>query len=479
MKRSSGVLMHISTLWGNYSIGGFSQSAKEFIDFLSDCGFTYWQILPFGVVDDCNSPYKSYSAFAGNPYFIDIERLFDEELINEIELASLRQKTPYICEFDFLEKTRLPMLKKASMRVGSKLKKQIEDFISNNKHLSDFCIFMALKEANGGAPCCDFTIDNYDEETLFMWKFIQYEFFHQWSEIKAYANKKGILIIGDIPIYVSPDSSDVWFDKDLFDMSADGTLKSVAGVPPDYFSEDGQFWGNPLYNWKKMKEDGYSWWCERVSHNLKLFDGIRIDHFRGFESYWSIPVDAESAKEGKWIKAGGKRFIAEIKKAADNALVIAEDLGEITPAVYDLVKYSGFPGMRVLQFAFFGDMDSPQLPHNYIENCVAYTGTHDNNTLLGYIFEMDESSRRRVFDYCGYYGNNPDEACKHIINAMLASHAGIVIFPIQDILGYGADTRMNTPGVADGNWQVRFTKEQIYSIDSSSLRYFNELYGRK
>ncbi len=479
MKRCSGVLMHISTLWGDYSIGGFGKSAKEFIDFLSDSGFTYWQILPFGVADDCNSPYKSYSAFAGNPYFIDLEQLCHEGLISDSELKALTQKTPYVCEYDFLRDTRLPMLKKASSRVSPNLRKEIEDYISANRHLSDFCTFMALKEANNGANCRDFTIDSYDEKTLFMWKFIQYEFFRQWREIKEYANKKGILIIGDIPIYVSPDSSDVLFDNELFDMCADGTPKSVAGVPPDYFSEDGQLWGNPLYNWKKMRADGYSWWCERIKHNLTLFDGIRIDHFRGFESYWSVPVNAKSAKEGKWVKAGGKRFINEIKKAADNALVIAEDLGDITPAVCELVKYSGFPGMRVLQFAFLGDPASPHLPHNYTENCVAYTGTHDNNTLLGYIFEMDENLRRRVFDYCGYQGTDLDKACEYIINTMLASHAGIVIFPIQDILGYGADTRMNTPGVADGNWQIRFTKEQISSIDRIKLRYLNNLYGRK
>ena len=479
MKRSSGVLMHITTLWGDHSIGGFGNSAKQFIDFLSDSGFTYWQLLPFGVTDECNSPYKSYSAFAGNPYFVDIEKLFDEGLVTKKELDGLKQKTPYVCEYDFLEKTRLPLLKKASERISDELKKKVEAYIAKNKRLADFCLFMALKEANGGAECFDFKENDYDEATLFMWKFIQYEFFRQWNEIRKYANEKGILIIGDIPIYVSPDSADVFADKDLFALGKDGRPKSVAGVPPDYFCEDGQLWGNPLYAWKRMKDDGYSWWCERIAHNLQMFDGVRIDHFRGFESYWSIPADAKSAKEGKWIKAGGKRFINEIRKVSEGSLVIAEDLGEITDAVYELVKYSGFPGMRVLQFAFLGDPESPHLPHNYIENCVAYTGTHDNNTLLGYLLELDDATRRRVFDYCGYHGYNSDEACRYIVEAMLASHAGTVIFPIQDLLGYGADTRMNTPGVAEGNWQIRFTKEQIDSIDRGRLRYMNYLYGRK
>ena len=479
MKRSSGVLMHITTLWGDYSVGGFGESAKQFIDFLSDSGFTYWQVLPFGVTDECNSPYKAYSAFAGNPYFIDLEKLCYEGLVAKEELDAVRQRTPYLCEYGFLGDTRLPLLKNASKRVSAEQRREIEDYIAGNKRLSDFCLFMALKEANGGAECRDFKTDSYDEETLFMWKFIQYEFFCQWSEIRRYANERGILIIGDIPIYVSPDSADVFADRELFDMGKDGTFKSVAGVPPDYFCEDGQLWGNPLYDWKKMKADGYSWWKERISHNLQMFDGVRIDHFRGFESYWSIPQSAESAKEGKWVKAGGKNFINEIKKVSHDSLVIAEDLGEITPAVYELVRYSTFPGMRVLQFAFLGDPASPHLPHNYIENCVAYTGTHDNNTLLGYLLELDVETRRRVFDYCGYRGNNADEACGYIIEAMLASHAGTVIFPIQDLLGYGADTRMNTPGVADGNWQIRFTKKQIDSIDRGRLRYLNYLYGRK
>ncbi len=478
MKRKSGILMHVTTLWGDYSIGGFGKSAEQFIDFLSDCGFSYWQVLPFGVTDECNSPYKSYSAFAGNPYFIDMEQLCVRGLITAEELSTLRQSTPYVCEYDFLARTRLPILRKASMRVSKEMKAEIENFIGSNKRLGDFCLFMALKESNGGKECCDFDNGSYDANTLFMWKFIQYEFFLQWSKIRKYANKKGVAIIGDIPIYVSPDSADVFADRELFDIDERGRPRSVAGVPPDYFSEDGQLWGNPLYDWKKMKEDGYAWWRERMQHNLEMFDGVRIDHFRGFESFWSVPSGASSAREGKWVKSGGKRFISEIKKTVGDSLVIAEDLGYITPAVEELVRYSGFPGMRVFQFGFLGDENSPHLPHNYTDNCVAYTGTHDNNTLLGYIWELDENTRNRVFEYCGYEGNDWDEACRHIVKTMLASHASTVIIPIQDILGYGRDTRMNIPGEADGNWRIRFTYEQINSIDRSRLRYLNRLYGR-
>ena len=469
--------MHVSTLWGDYSIGGFGESAKQFVDFLADAGFTYWQVLPFGVTDDCNSPYKSYSAFAGNPYFIDLEILFEDGLITRGELDSLRQKTPYVCEFDFLRETRLPILKKASSRVGEDMRKKIEAFIEDNPKLRDFCVFMTLKE-RGDRSADSLDAEACDEALLFTWKFIQYEFFLQWKEIKEYANRRGIFIIGDIPIYVSSDSADVVSDREIFDLDAKGRLKNAAGVPPDYFSEDGQLWGNPLYDWKKMKENSYAWWKERVKHNLDIFDGVRIDHFRGFESFWSVPAGAESAKEGKWRKGGGKRFIDEIRKVSGNSLVIAEDLGEITPAVSELVRYSGFPGMRVFQFAFLGDTSSPHLPHNYVENCVAYTGTHDNNTLLGYLWELDEHTLRRVFDYCNYRGSDKDEACRYVIKTMLASHAGTVIFPIQDILGYGKDTRMNIPGSAKGNWQIRFTSEQINSIDRGEMRTLNELYGR-
>ena len=478
MKRASGVLMHISTLWGEYSIGGFGRSAFEFVDFLSESGFSYWQILPLNPTDDFNSPYKSYSAFAGEANFVDIEQLYENGLLSEEELSNQRQTTPYLCEYDVLKERRLPLLRLAASRVDEELKKNINRYIDERPHLRDFCVFMALKEANENKDWIEFYTDNYSGDTLFMWKFIQYNFHIQWKKLKEYANSKGISIIGDIPIYVSHDSSDVFFGREQFELENSGRSSQVAGVPPDYFNENGQMWGNPLYDWKFMRKDEYSWWKGRISYNLGMFDGIRIDHFRGFESFWSIPAEAESAKEGKWIKGGGKKFVKEISALSGESLVIAEDLGEITPAVAELVRYSGFPGMRVFQFAFMGDAESPHLPHNYSNNCVAYTGTHDNDTLLGYLMKLDDGCRRRVFDYCGYSGNNCDEGCKYVIKTMISSHAGIVIIPIQDILGYGSDTRMNTPGSAEGNWAVRFTKEQINSVDRGYLRALNRMYGR-
>lgn len=478
MSRASGVLMHISSLYGDYSIGSFGKNAKDFVDFIAECGFSYWQTLPFNMADECGSPYKSYGAFSGNPYFVDIEKLAEKGLITESELGFAKQDTPYACEFERLEKERFELLKKASSRVCKEDREKIERVISAKKPIYDFCLFMALKESNGYSEWIDWTKTDYNADTLFAWEFIEYEFLVQWSEIKAYANSKGIKIIGDIPIYVAYDSSDVWANKNEFRLDAKGHLKAVAGVPPDYFAKDGQLWGNPLYNWNAMKKNGYKWWCERMEYMLELFDGVRIDHFRGIEAYWSVPADAKTAKEGKWVKGPGKNFVDVVRKLAGDKLIIAEDLGDITDDVVKLVEYSGFPGMRVLQFAFLGEYDSPHLPHNYIKNCVAYTGTHDNNTLLGYMWEATDEVRRRVIDYCGYMGEDWDQSYDNIIKAMLASHAGLVIIPIQDILNFGSDTRMNIPGNPEGNWRYRITKDQLGRIDRKKYRYYNDLYAR-
>ncbi len=449
--------------------------AKYFIDFLYDCGFSYWQVLPFCMTDEYNSPYKSYSAFSANPYFIDLEVLKRKELITNSELSQTKQKSPYLCEFDRLGKERFNLLKKAASRVKNKT--EIEDYISNSDYLSNFCKFMALKTSNGNKEWQNWECDIVDSEILFTWKFIQYEFYKQWKEIKNYANFKGIKIIGDIPIYVSLDSADVWSNSELFMLDKDGYPTHVAGVPPDYFSENGQLWGNPLYNWSAMKKDGYKWWCDRIKHLSAFFDAIRIDHFRGIESLWAVPVSAKTAKDGKWIKGPGMSLIKALKKAAGNTQIIAEDLGDITPPVRRLVNYSGFPGMRVFQFAFVSENNSPHLPHNYPQNCIAYTGTHDNNTLLGYLWELDEVTRERMLNYCGHKGDWKS-GCESIIRTMLQSHAGLVIMPIQDLLGFGSDTRLNTPGKADGNWAYRITKEQLDSIDREYFKKLNKLYFR-
>ena len=476
MSRSSGVLMHISSLPGEYSIGSFGKEAIEFVDFLANSGFSMWQVLPFCMTDECNSPYKSYSSFSGNPFFIDIPTLYNEGLITKEELDGAKQKSPYLCEFSRLNNERLELLTKASARVKDKSK--IIKFMSDQPYLENTAKFLALRKANNDLPWQEWTVTSPDPDELFAWEFIEYKFFEQWQHIKSYANEKGISIIGDIHIYVAADSADVWANPSLFMLDKRNQPKSVAGVPPDYFSEDGQMWGNPLYNWQKMKKDGYAWWCDRIKYMLTLFDGVRIDHFRGFESFWSVPKGAKSAKEGKWIKGPGKALINKIREVAGDKLIIAEDLGDITPEVSALLDYSGFPGMRVFQFAFLGDPSSPHLPHNYTSNCIAYTGTHDNNTLLGYVWELDADTRFTALEYCGGYEDDWNIGCEKIVRTMLRSHADRVIFPIQDIFVYGSDTRMNTPGTSENNWAYRITADQLKRVDTNKLMRLNKLYSR-
>jgi len=475
VKRNSGVLMHISSLPGKYSCGSFGKSAKDFIDFLEDCGFSYWQVLPFCPVDEYNSPYKSYSTFAGNPYFVDLDILAEKGLLTAEELKTAEQESPYLCEFERLSVQRYELLMAASKRVRNK--KEIEQFVAENPYIDSFCRFMALKSANDDAEWQKWTVDAADEDELFMWKFIQHEFFAQWSDIKAYANEKEIGIIGDIPFYVSSDSADVWSNKELFILDEKGYPTLVAGVPPDYFSADGQLWGNPLYDWARMKEDDYGWWLDRVEFMLKLFDGLRIDHFRAFEAFWAVDAEETTAKNGRWIKAPGMDVVGKIRDVAGEKLIIAEDLGHITREVEELVEESGFPGMRVFQFGFFGG-ESTHMPHNYKENCVAYAGTHDNNTLLGYLWELSDENRREMLEYCGYTDSDWTQGLPAVIRTIWRSNAGTVVFTIQDLLGYGSDTRLNFPGRAENNWRYRVTREQIETIDKNRFRRLNELYFR-
>lgn len=477
MNRSSGVLMHVSMLPGAYSCGALGKAAKLWVDTLKAAGFTWWQVLPFCLPDEVNSPYKSYSAFSMNPYFIDLDTLYEQGLLTEAELESAKQEDCYVCEFDRLGTERMALLSKAAARFTEKEK--IDAFLKKHPHTERFCAFMALKKANGGKEWQLWETDAPDAAEYSTWAFTQYEFYREWKEIKAYANENGIKIIGDMPIYVSTDSSDVWADPKLFQLEETGYPAKVAGVPPDYFAENGQRWGNPLYDWSAMKRNNYKWWRERVKFTAELFDGVRIDHFRAVESYYAIPATEETAKNGEWIQGPGIGLVDAIKKAAKDLFVIAEDLGDITDEVRALVKESGFPGMRVLQFGFLSDASNPHLPHNYITNCVAYTGTHDNNTLLGYVWEQDAEHKKWLLDYFGYTDLNNWQGCYDTIERnLLASHAGLVVMPVQDLLLYGADTRLNKPGVPDGNWAVRFTQEQLDGINTQKFRQWNGLYGR-
>ena len=468
MKRKSGVLLHPSSLWGDYSIGSFGKEAREFVDFLCECGFGVWQTLPFCIPDEFNSPYKSPAAFSLNPFFIDLPELHRDGLITDAELLLAEGTEKYLCEFERLKRERMPLLFKAAKRAlkNGRIKAEVKAFILKNPRIEKACKFLASKEKG------DF------ERGFLSWEFLHYEFYRQWWNLKKYANEKGVEIIGDIPIYVSFDSADVWEYPENFLLDRDGFPSEVAGVPPDYFSPRGQLWGNPIYDYSKMSKNGFSWWKERTEHALSLFDGARIDHFRGFSEYWSIPKNSETAASGAWRRGPGKELIAAISEVAQKRLLIAEDLGDIDERTAELRDAFSLPGMRVFQFAFLGDRSSEHLPHNFIKNCVAYSGTHDNNTLLGYLFECDSATREKIFEYCGYTGENIDEGLKYVIRALFASSANLVIFPIQDILGFGADTRMNTPGRGEGNWAYRVVREQIFSVDRAYYKRLNALYSR-
>ena len=476
--RKSGVLLHISSLWGDYSCGSFGKAGREFVDFLKEAGFSYWQVLPFCLPDVFSSPYSSFSTFSVNPNFIDLKELSEKGLITGDELEAARQYTPYVAEFDRLNDERFALLSKAAERFSPD--GDFEKFFESHTHTANFCRFMAKRAKNGDLGFRLWSVDEEDETVLRTWRFICYTFVRQWKELKKYANENGVSVIGDIPIYISAESSDVQEQPEQFLLDERYMPTKVAGVPPDYFSEDGQLWGNPLYNWKRMKEDGFKWWRDRTAFMCELFDCVRIDHFRGIESFYTCAPDAKNAKNGKWEKGPGMALINAIKEAAGDKKLIAEDLGIITPEVEALVTKSGFPGMKVFQFGWAEDFDSPHLPHNYEKNSVVYTGTHDNNTLLGFIWELDYETRRKLLAYCGYEGNdwNSREAYTSVLRTMLESHADTVIFPLQDILLYGADTRMNTPGRGSGNWAWRVSRENFFGIDRTALRRMNELYGR-
>lgn len=498
-KRSSGVLMHISSLPGEFGIGSFGREAFEFIDMLHDAGCGYWQVLPFGPTDVWNSPYASLSAFAGNVNFIDLESLYEEGLLTEEELNSQRYANPYSAAFDFLNIRRIPILYKAFGRITESIKAEVEAFAEKNSHwLPDYALITILKEANNGKEWYDWedeglrlhkpeavakALKDNSEEVLFL-EFIQYLFFTQWEKVKKYANEQGIEIVGDLPMYVSIASSDVWANRENFDLTEDGEPKCVAGVPPDYFSEYGQLWGNPLYDWKAMKKTGYKWWMDRLQASFDLFDAVRIDHFRAFSAYWAVPYGAETAKEGKWKKGPGMDFFKLVKKTFGDAKIIAEDLGLIDDGVIKLIKDTGFPCMRVMQFAFLDGDDNLHMPHNHPQNSVAYTGTHDNNTALGWLWEATPEQRKACLDYCGYEGDQWAEggfksaSVRSMIRALWQSPASLVVVPVQDLCGFGKDTKMNVPGVPNGNWAFRISREQMEGIDFEWLKKLNNTYYR-
>lgn len=469
MNRASGILLGISSLPSEYGIGSLGKPARDFADFLCAAGQKYWQILPAGQTGYGDSPYQSFSSFAGNPYFIDIDELVSQGLLTKTEAETAKTAGEKV-DYGVLYATRYALLESAYERGRGRLMREILGFYEKNAAwLPDYALFMALSEHFGGKPWTEWDDDIRSRESDAMakyrallgertgfWIFVQYLFFTQWDKMKKYVNSLGIKIIGDLPVYVAANSADIWASPAEFQLDRDLQCKNVAGVPPDYFSEDGQLWGNPLYDWEYMKKNGYIFWKKRLSGALRLYDTVRLDHFRGFASYWSIPAGEETAKNGKWCNGGGIDFINAMKAEFPDAEIIAEDLGVLGDDVRTLLRRSGFPGMKVLEFAFDGDEPSDYLPHRYERNCVCYLGTHDNDTALGWL----SSAKKETAAYASrYFGLNKEEGeVWGLIRGGMASRADLFIAQMQDYLGLDSSTRMNTPGEQCGNWSWRMKK---------------------
>ncbi len=465
--RTSGILMPIFSLPSRGGIGTLGKEAYRFVDFLKKSGQSWWQILPLNPTNYGDSPYQSFSSYAGNTYFIDPEFLIEDGLLTEDEFLSFDFGSDNTTiDYGKLYENRIKLLKIAFERFNPD--KEYKTFCEDNAFwLDEYALFMALKNSHSDIAWEEWeeklrvrdaqTIESVKTEhkdVIEFYRFVQYIFSKQWFMLKAYANKNGIGIIGDIPIYVAYDSADVWSEPEQFQLDSELKPKAVAGCPPDAFSEDGQLWGNPLYNWSYMKKDNFGWWKRRLGYALKLYDMVRIDHFRGFEAYWAIPYGDKTAKGGKWLKGPNMALFNEIKREfGDNLPIIAEDLGFLTPEVHKMLKKSGFPGMKVLQFAFTVDVDSDYLPHNYNKNCVVYTGTHDNDTILGWAQSAEKEDLSMAIKYL--HVDEQEGINWAMMRAALMSVGEICILTMQDIIGLGTEARINIPSTVGGNWQWR------------------------
>ena len=494
LNRSAGILLAVSSLPSEYGIGCFDENAYRFVDWLKASGQTYWQILPLGPTGYGDSPYQSFSAFAGNPYFISLDEFIKEGLISKKDCEVI-VNNPSEVDYQRLYSERFPLLRKAYKNSRGRYSGEIEEFSAENEWLDSYALFMAVKDKHGGIPFTKWekdlrlrnsrTIEKYTRELsddIGFYKFLQYHFYEQWFRLRRYANGKGIGIIGDIPIYAAADSADVWAAPQLFQLDESNIPTAVAGCPPDGFSVDGQLWGNPLYNWKKHKESGYSWWIARLAHCFKLYDVVRIDHFRGFDEYYSIPYGDKNARNGHWEKGAGAELFRAVEKALGKKKIIAEDLGFVTDTVRGLVKECGFPGMKVLEFAFDSrdtGSSTDYLPHNYSENCVAYTGTHDNQPVASWFKTITRSEQRAVRDYLYDYYTPDNELYKSLISLIMRSPAGLCIIPMQDWLGLDDEGRMNTPSTVGNNWKWRLKKEEMSAGLSAKIRKITSNYGRR
>ena len=490
--RRSGILMPVFSLPSQYGIGCFSKEAYQFVDFLKEAGQTYWQILPLGPTGYGDSPYQAFSTFAGNPYFIDLNDLAERGYIDkeELETYDFGGNEEYI-DYEKLYTSRFQVLRKAYANSHIADDCKFKAFCDKNDYwLTDYALYMAIKGTMDNQSydrwpdelrtrkknALKAFADKNTDEILF-YKFQQYMFYEQWVRLKKYANENGIEIIGDIPIYVALDSADTWSNPSLFQFDNEGKPKAVAGCPPDAFSKTGQLWGNPLYDWEYHRKTGYDWWLRRIAYCFELYDVVRIDHFRGFDEYYAIPYGDKTAEFGHWEKGPGYDLFKEMKEKLGDKHVIAEDLGFLTKSVIRLLKRTGYPGMKVLQFAFDASGESNYLPHNYDKNCVVYTGTHDNDTTPGWYAEMPANDKKFAKQYLNFKGNKSCEL--HFIRAALASVAETAIIPMQDYIGAGSEARINHPSTIGANWKWRM-KNSVLSNSELSKEIFemSRLYGR-
>jgi 4-alpha-glucanotransferase len=492
MKRSCGILMPISSLPSPYGIGTLGKAAYEFVDFLAKAGQSWWQILPVGPTSYGDSPYQSFSAYAGNPYFIDLDMLVEDGLLYPEEISSVNWgNDPTRVDYGAIYENRYRLLELAAQRGYERDSEDIAKFTHENRGwLPDYALFMALKRRFGMRPWSEWedaeirlrhpsALERYRQELspdIRLFTYIQYLFFKQWNALRDYAHENGIGIIGDMPIYVAMDSADVWAEPKNFQLDENCVPSEISGVPPDYFSEDGQLWGNPLYDWDAMKADGYNWWVRRIGGAEKLYDVLRIDHFRGLESYWSVPYGEETAKNGKWVKGPGMDLLRVLTGWYPNIEFIAEDLGYLTPEVHELLSDSGFPGMKVLEFAFDSREPSNYLPHTYTPHCVCYAGTHDNAPLKAWEYEADPDDIALAIKYLGL--NDVEGFHWGVLRGGMSSVATLFVAQMQDYLGLGREARMNTPGVSGGNWLWRMTADQITPELTEKIAEMSRIYGR-